>query len=237
MNIVSVPLQLDVTFNLTKFHAVTMCIAHPFVVSHENGTPSLVLGPMMLTQNLCTASYAVLADYIHGALRDLSVDMEATDWRFDFVTDGEKALYAAFQNTFRHNKHTLCVRHLIGNIKRFLKNGSKKRTRVILGGIFGVIEGETGDDCHYIEALVDATSGADYKPKWEKFAEKIAMPAFAEWFVKNHQEDFIEKLIDPHRQIMGFRNNLPHTNYVEALHKLLKAFCGTHTDVRFVNHP
>ena len=71
MNIVSVPLQLDVTFNLTKFHAVTMCIAHPFVVSHENGTPSLVLGPMMLTQNLCTASYAVLADYILAELSEI----------------------------------------------------------------------------------------------------------------------------------------------------------------------
>ena len=190
----------------------------------------------MLTQRTTTASISVLAEYIHQALKDIGVDVEAANWSFDFVTDGEVALYKAFQRTFKHSKHTLCVKHLRGNIERFLNDLPVKidapKKRKLMNGIFGSMLDDVEGVRFYIPALIDAVSEEDYLVKWVEYARDIEVPQFAEWFKKNHEKDFLAKLIYPRRESMGLCRDLPHSNYVEAMNKMLKAVCGKYNDVR-----
>lgn len=118
-------MQLDVTFNLCNMFVVTMVIQHPYCKNTETGKPALVIGPTMLTQKKSKVSYAVFANYLRECLVVVGVDVAADNWVFNFVTDGERALYEAFREAFPRHNHTLCVLHIRKGIERYF-DGKKR---------------------------------------------------------------------------------------------------------------
>ncbi|GAU99069.1 hypothetical protein RvY_10115 [Ramazzottius varieornatus] len=173
--------QLDVTFNLCNMFVVTMVIQHPFCKK-----PALVIGSTMLTQKKSRALYAVFPNYLRECLIGVGLDVLSEDWVFNFVTDGERALYEAFRQAFPRHNHTLCVLHIRKGIERYFDG--KKTASEIAAGSRGTIR----------------------------------------------TINFLEKLVLPARETIGFSRDMLNTNLAEAEHKALEPFFGKRKDPREV---
>ncbi|GAU99286.1 hypothetical protein RvY_10312 [Ramazzottius varieornatus] len=213
----------------------TMVIQHPFCKNAETGKPALVLGPTMLTQKKSQATYAVFANYLRECLIGVGVDVLSEDWVFNFVTDGERALYEAFRQAFPRHIHTLCVLHIRKGIERYFDGKKKTASEIafVMNTIFGYTRTD-GLERRHIMGLIDSVSKEAFVRRWTEIKIFLGDVKFQRWFERNHQKNFLEKLILPARETMGFSRDLPNKNLAEAEHKALKAFFGKHKDPREV---
>ena len=202
-------------------------------MNRESGKPALIIGPTCLTQRKTKTSYAVFANYLRDSLVGMGIDISSNDWSFNFVTDGEVALYEAFRKAFPRHQHTLCVLHVRKNIESYLegRNYSSSKTAYVLNAVFGYSEVQNDRKKHVL-GLIDSESVEEFRSKFSSLLATLSDELFGKWFRQHHESKFVSMLILPVRQALGFSRDLPHTNFAEAMHKAMKAFFGKYQDPR-----
>ena len=115
-----------------------------------------------------------------------------------FGTDGEQALFEAFQHEFPESVHMQCFNHVRRNIKAKLQElaVSQPSTQVILGDIVGRMV-----DMKQFDGLVDAEDEEEYEKgvlslceKWEKYdsSENGPIHSFCRW-LKTYKSNTIKQ--------------------------------------------
>ncbi|GAV09680.1 hypothetical protein RvY_19180 [Ramazzottius varieornatus] len=158
----------------------------------------------MLTLKKSQASYAVFANYFRECLIGVGVDVLSEDWVFNFVTDGERALYEAFRQAFPQHNHTLCVLHIRKEIERYFDGEKKTASEIafVMNTIFGYIRTDELERRH-VMGVMDSVSEVAFVRLWTEIKIFLRDVNFQRWFERTHQ-NFLEKLILPARESMGF---------------------------------
>lgn len=147
-----------------------------------------------------------------------------------FGTDGEKALYSAFQSVYPKSIHLTCCIHFCRNIKAKLAElkVSSSIQQVITDDIFGKqVNGQ------FVEGLVDAASVEDYErglgkliSKWKLLDSKENgdVSQFVQWFQCHKGATIRSTMLKPVRVKAGMGDNPPafSTNASESINAVLK---------------
>ena len=147
-----------------------------------------------------------------------------------FATDGEEALYSAFQHEFTDSIHLQCFIHVRRNIKDKLHELHVREgaVQVILGDIFG-----RDVELEQMDGLVDAESEEEFDvgvqflcQKWQQFdsVESGPVHVFCEWFKRYKCNTIKQAMLRPVRIKAGLGNPPSNftTNASESINALLK---------------
>ncbi|GAU93240.1 hypothetical protein RvY_05206 [Ramazzottius varieornatus] len=176
---VKLRLQIGLTFQLCNMYLVVIVIKHPYLVNEKAGKPALLIGPTCLTQRKTKASLSVFANYLRECLVNAGVDVMSKDFRFDFITDGERALYDAFREAFPRHNHTLCVLLIRDGIKRYFlgKPVPSSHVSFVLNCVLGYHRNVAGVRKHVL-GLVDSVSEEQYLQKWKEMKSSLGDDKF-----------------------------------------------------------
>ena len=106
-------LTLDPTFDLGDFNVIVSTYRH-LMLTNSSGNHPVMTGPIFIHQRKLFNSYYFFASSLLGlkpSLRSLC----------SFGTDGERALFTAFQTVFNEAIHLRCFLHFRGNLDARLK--------------------------------------------------------------------------------------------------------------------
>lgn len=143
-----------------------------------------------------------------------------------FGTDGEEALYEAFQHEFSESIHLQCFNHVRRNIKAKLQELDLNE-EVILGDIFG-----RQVESQHFDGLVDAENEEEYEKglqslcrKWKQYDSNTKGPlhAFTRWF-EQYKSSTIKTMLRSKRKQAGLGDPPTSftTNSSESINALLK---------------
>ena len=126
-------LTLDPTFDLGDFNVTVSTYRH-LMLTNSAGKPPVMTGPIFIYQRKNFNSYYFFASSLLGLKPSLS-NLRS------FGTDGEKALFNAFQTVFSKATHLRCFLHFRGNLDSKLKeyNIPKSLRIEFLRDVFGKI--------------------------------------------------------------------------------------------------
>lgn len=176
-------LSVDPTFDLGEFNVTVSTYRH-LMLTNLDGNHPVMTGPMFVHQRKQFNSYYFFASSLLGLKPFLS-------GLCAFGTDGEKALYSAFQTVFPKATHLRCFLHFRGNLDAKLKEfGIPKSHRIeFLHDVFGnpgsLEDGLVDvDDDDTFEASV-----CSLKTLWnDRELPFNNLPKFFDWFVVNYKE-------------------------------------------------
>lgn len=191
-------LTVDPTFNLGDFNVTVTTYRHPLLTNSSGKNPSMV-GPLFIHQQKKFESYYFFASSLVG-LNPRLKNIHA------FGTDGEKALFDAFNSVFSSALHVRCFLHFRGNLDAKLKSLgiAKKEIIEFLHDIFG-------NPNNLEEGLVDAANEEEFEKTLSEFheiwnareAKYNNPPQFYTWFVANCQEAVQTTMLKSHRVQVG----------------------------------
>ena len=103
-------MTVDPTFFLGEFDVTVTTYRHLLLERRRTGNPPVFIGPSMIHYKKTYSTYLFFASTLVGLKPELS--------RLQyFGTDGEEALYEAFQREFPVSIHLQCFNHVRRNIK------------------------------------------------------------------------------------------------------------------------
>ena len=212
-------LTLDPTFDLGEFNVTVSTYRHLMLVNSAGNHP-VMSGPIFVHQRKQFQSYYFFASSLLGLKPSLS-NLCA------FGTDGEKALFSAFQTVFSKAIHLRYFLHFRGNLDAKLKEyGIPQSLRIeFLRDVFGNPESlEDGlvdiDDDDMYEASV-----CSLKKLWnDRELPFNNPPKFFDWFVVNCKEAVKATMLKKLRVAAGLGNPPQpyYTNDVECHNNVIK---------------
>ena len=147
-----------------------------------------------------------------------------------FGTDGEQALFEAFQTAFPETIHLLCSLHMKRNIKAKLRElgVSESVQQTVVSDIFGQQIGS-----QHVEGLIDSDSDDEYgkgydviSKKWKRLDSKEggSMHIFVTWFHRHKYSVIKETMLKSVRRNAGLGDPpaLFTTNASESVNSLVK---------------
>ena len=108
---------VDRTFNLGPCYVTTLVYKNDTVVRKGTDTSPLFLGPVFLHRDADFQRYCKFFTHLKCKLK---IDCN-TETRVVFGSDEEKALTKALRECFPHAMHTLCTRHILENVGRYME--------------------------------------------------------------------------------------------------------------------
>ena len=146
-------LTVDPTFSLGDFDVSITTYRHLLLQCRRSGNHPAFIGPTMVHYTKTFATYLFFSSTLVGLRQPLSC-LQC------FGTDGETALYQAFQHSFPMATHLLCSNHVRRNIKSKLQElrVDENVQSVITQDIFG-----KQLESHHYEGVVDATNDDEYE--------------------------------------------------------------------------
>jgi hypothetical protein len=140
---VSTPVQIDPTFKNGPFNLTPISYQNIALQSKQTHQAPYMVGPMLVHFDKSYRSYHYFATTLLG-LRPGLARMTS------FGTDGEEALYTAFERSFSSSLHLRCFRHFRQNVEKKLNSLNLKPVGPFLNEIFGVQKGDL-----YVEGILD----------------------------------------------------------------------------------
>ena len=200
-------MTVDPTFSLGQFDVTVTTYRHLLLECKRSGNHPVFIGPSMIHFKKTFSTYLFFASTLVGLEPDLCRLRV-------FGTDGEEALYSAFQHEFAGSVHLQCFIHMRRNIKDKLHNlrVCEGTVQVILGDIFG-----RNVEMQQVDGLVDAESEEEFDKgtqilckKWQHFdsEESGPMHAFSEWFKRYKCSTIKQAMLRPVRVRAGLGNPL-----------------------------
>ena len=212
-------LTLDPTFDLGDFNVTVSTYRH-LMLTNSAGKPPVMTGPIFIHQRKNFNSYYFFASSLLGLKPSLS-NLRS------FGTDGEKALFNAFQTVFSKATHLRCFLHFRGNLDSKLKeyNIPKSLRIEFLRDVFGNPSSlEDGlvdvDDDEMYEATVSSL-----KEIWNSRELPFNNPPrFYDWFVANCKDAVKSTMLKSLRVAAGLGNPPQpyYTNDVECHNNVIK---------------
>ena len=216
-------MTVDPTFSLGDFDVTVTTYHYLLLRCRRTKNHPVIIGPVMVHFKKSFSTYPFFSSTLVGLRPKLS-SLKL------FGTDGEVALYQAFNPTFPSAIHLLCSIHARRNIKSKLREIgiSESVQQIILGDIFGKQVGT-----QHLEGLVDAADDQQYEDglhslcgKWKRFdtCEGGPVALFVEWFLQYKSSIVKEGLLQCNRQRAGLGDPPPAftTNASESINALLK---------------
>ena len=216
-------MTVDPTFSLGEFDVTVTTYRHLLLECRRTGSPPVFIGPTMIHYKKTFSTYLFFASTLVGLQPELSQLRS-------FGTDGEEALYKAFQHEFPTSIHLQCFNHVRRNVKAKLQELaiSDCTAQVILGDIFGKMV-----EFQHFDGLVDADSDEEYEEglqslcqKWEGYDDdpKGPLHSFCRW-LKCYKSDTIQDTMLRSKRRQAGLGDLPMaftTNASESINALLK---------------
>ena len=172
-------LTLDHTFDLGDFN-VTISTYRHLMLTNSTGSHPVMTGPIFIHQRKHFNSYYFFA----FSLLRLKPSLSSLCF---FGTDGEKALFRAFQTMFNKVIHLCCFLHFRGNLDAKLKecNISKSLRIEFLRDVFGNPSGFEDGLVDVDEDMYEA-SVSSLKEIWNNRELPFNNPPrFYDWFIAN----------------------------------------------------
>ena len=185
-------MTVDPTFSLGEFDVTITTYRHLLLECRRSGNSPVFIGPSLIHYKKSFSTYLFFASTLVGTEPELS-------HLRSFGTDGEQALFEAFQHEFPESIHLQCFNHVHRNIKAKLQERmsvSQPFTQVILGDIFGRMV-----DMKQFDGLVDAEDEEEYEngvqslcEKWENYdsSENGPIHLFCRW-LKTYKSNTIKQ--------------------------------------------
>ena len=216
-------MTVDPTFSLGDFDVTVTTYRHLLLECRRTGSPPVFIGPTMIHYKKTFSTYLFFASTLVGLQPQLS-QLRC------FGTDGEEALYKAFQHEFPISIHLQCFNHVRRNVKAKLQELaiSECTTQVILGDIFGRVV-----EFQHFDGLVDADNDEEYDEglqslcqKWEGYDSDAKGPlhSFCRW-LKCYKSDTIKQTMLRSKRRQAGLGDPPvvfTTNASESINALLK---------------
>ena len=122
---------IDPTFSLGDFDVTILTYRQLLLQCKRSSEHPVFIGPVMIHYKKSFASYLFFASSLVGLCPGLS-NLQC------FGTDGEKALFKAFQQVFPNAVHLLCALHFRRNIKAKLHDlNIQDKQEIVISDIFG----------------------------------------------------------------------------------------------------
>ena len=210
-------LTLDPTFDLGDFNMTVSTYRH-LMLTNSAGSHPVMTGPIFIHQRKHFNSYYFFASSLLGLKPSLSS-------LCSFGTDGEKALFNAFQTVFNKAIHLHCFLHFRGNLDAKLKECNiPKPIRIeFLRDVFG-------NPSSLEEGLVDVddaheASISSLKEIWNNRELPFNNPPrFYDWFIANCKDAVKTTMLKSLRVAAGLGNPPQpyYTNDVECHNNVIK---------------
>lgn len=214
---------IDPTFSLGQFDVTVTTYRHLLLECKRSGNHPVFIGPSMIHFKKTFSTYLFFASTLVGLEPDLCRLRV-------FGTDGEEALYSAFQHEFPGSVNLQCFIHVRRNIKDKLQelHVCEGTVQVVLRDIFG-----RQVELEQMDGLVDAVSEKEFDEgvkylcqKWQQFdsVESGPMHAFSEWFKRYKCSTIKQAMLRPVFIRAGLGNPPVTftTNASESINALLK---------------
>ena len=214
-------MTIDPTFSLGQFDVTVTTYRYLLLECRRTGDSPVFISPSMIHFKKTFSTYLFFASTLVG------LKPELCHLRC-FGTDGEEALYTAFQHAFPESIHLQCFNHVRRNIKAKLQElcVCQSTMHVLMGDIFG-----RQVEMQQLDGLVDAVSEEEFDRgvqslcrKWEQYDtdEKGPLHLFSRWF-KTYKCHIIKKTM---LHLVRMRAGNPPiaftTNASESINALLK---------------
>lgn len=157
-------LTADTIYNLGEFYVTPLVYPHLMLEDTKTRKHPLLLGPMLIHQNVDLSAFNYFMSTLIGCRRELRHVMA-------YGTDGDKAIIEAMTHSFPYAIQLRCFIHFRRNVKEKLKilGIPSLVSQEFLGDIFGKRVGNT-----FQEGLVDSNSADEVeeclhllKPVWD----------------------------------------------------------------------
>lgn len=160
-DLLSEPFSVDPTFNMGPFEVTAIVYKNLSLQSSRTGEHPICLGPTMIHHRKNYQTYKLFADTVaskcggHSGVKG-------------FVTDGEKALQKAFEDTFSSAQSLRCFRHFEQNCKEKLKTigiTKRKQRAFFMSELFGGGDKSSG--------IIDAVNARDLRDRLDNAQQSM----------------------------------------------------------------
>ena len=211
-------LTLDPTFDVGDFNVTVSTYRH-LMLTNSAGSHPVMTGPIFIHQRKHFNSYYFFASSLLGLKPSLSS-------LCCFGTDGEKALFSAFQTVFNKAIHLRCFLHFRGNLDAKLKecNIPKSLRIEFLRDVFGNPSGFEDGLVDVDEDMYEA-SVSSLKEIWNNRELPFNNPPrFYDWFIANCKDAVKTTMLKSLRVAAGLGNPPQpyYTNDVECHNNVIK---------------
>ena len=224
-------MTIDPTFCLGEFEVMVTTYRQLTLQSRRTADHPVFIGPVMIHYRKSFSTYLFFASTLVGMKPELS-NLKS------FGTDGEEALFDAFQQVFPNAVHLLCALHMKRNVKAKLQELSigEHIQQMVMGDIFG-----KQVNSQLIEGLVDSCDEKQFEEglealskKWEgydmsnSYGVHRPLHAFGVWFKQYKGNLLKKKMLKPVRTKAGLGNQPLQftTNASESINAVLKRKVG-----------
>jgi hypothetical protein len=216
-------LTVDPTFSLGDFDVTITAYRQLILRCRRSSEHPVFIGPVMVHYKKSFSTYLFFASTLVGIRPELS-KLKC------FGTDGEQALFEAFQTAFPEAIHLLCSLHMKRNIKAKLRElgVSESVQQIVISDIFGQQIGS-----QHLEGLIDSESNDEFgkgydiiSQKWKGLdsTEGGSMHVFVSWFHRHKYSVIKETMLKSVRRSAGLGDppTLFTTNASESVNSLVK---------------
>ena len=192
-------LTVDPTFSLGDFDVTVTAYRQLILRCRWSSEHPVFIGPVMVHYKKSYSTYLFFASTLLGVRSALS-KLKC------FGTDGEQALFEAFQTAFPGAIHLFCSLHMKRNIKAKLRDLGVRQSsqEIVISDIFGQQIGS-----HQVEGLLDSENDENFEEgcrviaeKWKNMDAENSGPMhnmFVTWFYR-HKYSLIKKSMLKPRQ-------------------------------------
>ena len=213
---------IDSTFSLGEFDVTVTTHRQLTLESRRTLEHPVFIGPVMVHYKKSFSTYLFFASTLLGIKPNLK----------SFGTDGEEALFDAFQHVYPNAIHLLCTLHMKRNVKAKLQELSvgEHIQHVVISDIFG-----KQVSSEHVEGLIDSNEEQQFEEglqalstKWESFDTASRgngpMHSFVVWFQKYKADLIKKKMLKPVRSGAGLGDPPLQftTNASESMNAVLK---------------
>ncbi|XP_055329584.1 uncharacterized protein LOC129582171 [Paramacrobiotus metropolitanus] len=209
-------MSVDTTFNVGEYYVTTVVTRHLMLRNRTTRVSPVIIGVTFIHKRKTGEAYQRMAAML------LNVRPQLTKAKF-LGTDGDKALYGAFQTIFPTVPHILCIIHAIDNISRKAEDFKMSNVKdQVLALVFGRVVGD-----QRVPGYIDCETPEDYEKAGEQLRLTLGAmhangPKLAEYFFKSKAPLFQEHYSAEARKAANVGAGYYNQNAVESANKRIK---------------